>query len=217
MIPAIVHRIHLGPPQLFAEWCWGSSHANNPDWMHITHDDNTEWNMVGSVLGYSEVYAYKSDLMRLEALYRYGGIYIDTDVEVTRSFNPLINIDAPFAAWESLDTIGSAVIGAPAGHPEILKLIEYCIETIERDVVDSHIEYSHELDMFSPKVLTKFWSNNPNVLILPPASFYPYHWTEKDRASETYDAPYTYGVHHWNNSWGLGEAPEFDGPESNVG
>lgn len=35
-------------------------------------------------------YAFVSDVARVEALYQYGGVYMDTDVEVLKSFNPLL-------------------------------------------------------------------------------------------------------------------------------
>lgn len=36
-------------------------------------------------------YAFVSDIARIEALYQYGGFYMDTDVEVLKSFNPLLD------------------------------------------------------------------------------------------------------------------------------
>ena len=36
-------------------------------------------------------YAFVSDVARIEALYKYGGIYMDTDVEVLRTFNSLLD------------------------------------------------------------------------------------------------------------------------------
>ena len=36
-------------------------------------------------------YAFVSDVARIEALYQYGGFYMDTDVEVLKSFNPFLD------------------------------------------------------------------------------------------------------------------------------
>lgn len=36
-------------------------------------------------------YAFVSDVARIEALYQYGGIYMDTDVEVLKTFTPLLD------------------------------------------------------------------------------------------------------------------------------
>lgn len=204
MIPKIIHRVHIGPSQDFAEWCWDTSKKYNYDWEHVTHSnpDSLEWEFVGKYLGMSPTFAYKSDLMRLELLYKYGGVYIDTDVEVIRSFNPLLQHDSAFAAWESTDTIGSAIIGSPPGNKDVLDLIMYCVGAIEIESNNGVIEYGGHLKMFSPSVLTKLWKCNKDVLLLQPESFYPYHWTEKHRRYEDFSVNHnTYAVHHWNASW----------------
>jgi mannosyltransferase OCH1-like enzyme len=204
MIPKIIHRVHLGPPQEFAEKCWESSKIYNPDWEHVTHSSADEggWEMVGKYLDMSPAFAYKSDLIRLELLYKYGGIYIDTDVEVIKSFNHFSEYNCPFAAWESQYVIGSAVIGAPKNSPDVLDLIAYCIGSIELESKDGKIEYGGHLRMFSPSVLTKLWKMNSEVVLLDPQYFYPYHWEEKHRSSEDFSGnPYTYAVHHWSGSW----------------
>ena len=38
-------------------------------------------------------YAYVADYVRFYALYNYGGIYLDSDVEVLKSFDDLLNQD----------------------------------------------------------------------------------------------------------------------------
>lgn len=37
-------------------------------------------------------YAFVSDYVRLKALYEYGGIYLDTDIKILKSFNPLLKM-----------------------------------------------------------------------------------------------------------------------------
>ncbi|MCT0090508.1 glycosyltransferase, partial [Proteus mirabilis] len=38
-------------------------------------------------------WAFASDYIRLHALYNEGGIYLDTDIEVTNSFNEFLELD----------------------------------------------------------------------------------------------------------------------------
>jgi mannosyltransferase OCH1-like enzyme len=40
----------------------------------------------------SKKYAFAADYIRLHALYNYGGIYLDTDVEVLKSFDDLLDL-----------------------------------------------------------------------------------------------------------------------------
>jgi hypothetical protein len=44
--------------------------------------------------------------------------------------------------------------------------------------------------------------NRDDVALLPPGSFYPYHYTERHRRHEDHAAaPWTFGAHHWAASW----------------
>jgi mannosyltransferase OCH1-like enzyme len=58
----------------------------------------------------------KSDILRYELLRLFGGIYLDTDVEVIRPFDELLNIPF-FCGWESGEKIGTAIIGSIPFHP----------------------------------------------------------------------------------------------------
>lgn len=203
-IPKIIHRVHMGPPNDFAEYCWQSSKNKNLEWDHITHDDSdlSKFPMVGEFLDRSDCFAYKSDLMRLEILYNYGGIYLDTDVEILQSLDPFLQYTYPFAAWESGDTIGSAVIGSPPKNEQILEIIIYCLGSIIIESENKKIEYSGKLRMFSPSAITKLWKDNEAVRLLNSQSFYPYHWTEKNIIKKMpIDNPDTFGIHHWSGSW----------------
>ena len=41
-------------------------------------------------------YAFAADYIRLYALYNYGGIYLDMDVEVLKSYNPFLCLNTRF-------------------------------------------------------------------------------------------------------------------------
>ncbi|MDQ1086637.1 glycosyltransferase family 32 protein [Siphonobacter sp. SORGH_AS_1065] len=57
-------------------------------------------------------YAFVSDYVRVYVLYNYGGIYLDTDVEVINSFDELL-INKSFIGFEN-DHIGTGIIGSIA-------------------------------------------------------------------------------------------------------
>lgn len=61
-------------------------------------------------------YAFVSDYARLYVLQKYGGIYLDVDVEVIKSFDNILNEKMIIALEESGDVTG-AFIAAEAGHP----------------------------------------------------------------------------------------------------
>ena len=63
------------------------------------------------------------DYYRLKVLYEYGGIYLDTDVKVCKSFDELLNHNA-FLNFIFDCSVGSAIIGARPGNPLIKNLLE---------------------------------------------------------------------------------------------
>lgn len=69
-------------------------------------------------------YAFVSDYVRLYALYHFGGIYLDTDVEVIKSLDPFLKHGA-FAGFEEKWILSSGTMGASQHHPWIFELLEY--------------------------------------------------------------------------------------------
>lgn len=58
-------------------------------------------------------YAFVSDYARLFALYNYGGIYLDTDVEVCKDLDPLIESGLLTFGFEEFNYIATSTIIAP--------------------------------------------------------------------------------------------------------
>lgn len=69
-------------------------------------------------------YAMVSDVARLHALYHEGGIYLDTDIEIFKSFDPLLELDG-FICFQSKRTLLSAVIAAKPKHPWVKLLLSW--------------------------------------------------------------------------------------------
>ena len=67
-------------------------------------------------------WAFVSDYVRLHALKTYGGIYLDTDVEVFRSFDALLKNEA-FFGFESKDYLTTAVMACSKGSQIIESFI----------------------------------------------------------------------------------------------
>lgn len=70
-------------------------------------------------------YAFVSDYVRLWALKKYGGIYLDTDIEVVRDFSSLLNGHIAVFGFESEEKVMTAFIAAQADHPIINEFLEY--------------------------------------------------------------------------------------------
>jgi hypothetical protein len=207
MIPKIFHRVWIGAPNLEADSFWSNSKLVHKDWDHYSYSEDSldRFPISRELSSYCRVPAYVSDVIRLEALYIFGGFYVDADVEIIKSFDSLTKNDCIVVGWEDRteSAIGSAVIGAPARNKEILKLLTYTKEIIKKDSVNNKIEHHQLQRYFLPNLMTRLWADQNNILKMPRECFFPYDIGEKEE-KRNYDFSLnegTFSVHHWNLSW----------------
>lgn len=62
-------------------------------------------------------YAFAADYIRAYALYHEGGIYLDSDVELLKPFDPLLALPYFLCRETGSGCVEAAVAGAEAGHP----------------------------------------------------------------------------------------------------
>lgn len=106
MIPHIIHYTWLGGAPLppLAEKCIASWKHYMPDWEYKCWDESN-FDIAAAPLYVRQAYearkfAFVSDYVRLWALERYGGLYMDVDFEVYRPFDELMDEYAAFAGYE---------------------------------------------------------------------------------------------------------------------
>ncbi len=75
---------------------------------------------------------YIGDYYRLKAVYEYGGIYLDTDVKINKSFDDLLKHRA-FNNFIFDCSIGTAIIGSEKGNPFIKALMDMYDKTCFAD------------------------------------------------------------------------------------
>lgn len=104
MIPKIIHYCWFGRGEMpeLAKKCIASWHRCMPDWDYrLWNEDNFDINTVPYTKEAYEAgkYAFVSDYVRLWALYKEGGLYMDVDFEVYKPFDDLLCWNA-FAGYE---------------------------------------------------------------------------------------------------------------------
>lgn len=104
MIPKIIHYCWFGRGQMpdLALKCIESWHKYMPDYQYkLWNEDNFDVNSVSYVKEAYEArkFAFITDYVRLYALYTEGGIYMDTDVEVLKPYDDLLQLTA-FTGYE---------------------------------------------------------------------------------------------------------------------
>lgn len=148
-------------------------------------------------------FAFVSDVVRLYALYQYGGIYLDTDVEVIKSFDDLLE-NQGFAGFEDEAHISTAIIGARKGNKWIKEQLNYYASR-------NFISDDNELDMITNvQIISKNSTNNfgfiPNgkfqnlqdlFTIYPQDYFSP----KSPLTGKIMISNNTYTVHHFSGTW----------------
>ncbi|WP_037372378.1 glycosyltransferase family 32 protein [Anaerovorax odorimutans] len=69
-------------------------------------------------------YAFVSDYVRLYALYNYGGLYMDTDVEVLKNLDEFLKYPA-FSGFENPSFIPTGIMGSISKHPWVKRFLDY--------------------------------------------------------------------------------------------
>lgn len=209
MIPKIIH------------YCWFGQQAIPEDqkalieeWQQILPDYEIKlWNENNSPLNNrycqmalsSKKWANLSNFVRFHALLSEGGIYLDTDIKLLRSFDPLLHYKC-FLGFENDKevVINNAVIGSIPQHPFISK----CLQAFDAFNGD---EKAHEsAPLLVTNILKEEYHLNStdtqevgDVALLSKEYFYPIHWNEtyKLNSYENHITENTYCVHLWNKSW----------------
>ncbi len=131
MIPKIIHYCWFGRGEKskLINKCIASWKKYCPDYEIIEwNEDNFDVNMNEYVSGAykSKKYAFVADYARLYAMYNYGGIYFDTDVELIKSPDGLLDNEG-FAGFEDDRYVETATMGSEKGFGffgELLKLYD---------------------------------------------------------------------------------------------
>lgn len=195
-IPRILHRTVPTETSEEVERFWERACELHPGWEHRTWRDPldpAEWPLTATTWAACASGAQRAGLIRLEALVRDGGIYLDSDVELYRPLDSLLGVSA-FAGWEDRKTIPDAVIGACPHHPVFERMLEQAVRAVE---------LGFGAWESGPGITTAMLPNRSDVLLLPPGSFFPYHWGERSRRNDDHrnEQPWAFGAHHWAASW----------------
>jgi mannosyltransferase OCH1-like enzyme len=214
MIPKIIH------------YCWLSGDPIPPDYARcmetwkqkLTGYEFMLWDTnrfdIESVLWVKQafdtgLYACAADYIRLYAVYNYGGIYLDMDMEVVKPFDELLNTDIMLAyEYYGDEKIEAGCFGAKKGHEYIKK----CMESFEKTLL---VKPSRLPEIMKLAVSERYEAVNPIIapelmksVLKKCFSNENYHVYSRDyftaknmmtaRIEKTKN---TYAIHHWASKY----------------
>lgn len=203
MIPKKIHYCWFGgnelPPK--AKKCIESWQKYCPDYELI------EWNEESfdvNLNRYTQMcyeqgkYAFLSDYVRLKVVEEYGGIYFDTDVEVVKNFDDLLQFPA-FFGFEDISHVASGLgFGAEANNIVLKKMLEEYDNLLDgkQGVVGCPILNTKALEK-QGLVLNGELQKVCNAVIFPKEYFNPFEdYTGRLNRTEN-----TYSIHWYSKSW----------------
>ncbi len=200
-IPRIFHRIWLGGPEPVHHWQWMQSwRRHHPGWRIVTWTDHNLPPLRNQAyFDRATSLAQRSDIARYELLARFGGVYLDTDMEAFRPIDALLEGVEFFCAYEDEVWLNIAILGCLAHNGVMRTLVGELPASFEGNVGASINEQSGP--QFFTRVVNRLRSDpgGAPVAVFPSALFYPYHFSEPRRAGEAF--PDAYAAHHWSQSW----------------
>lgn len=203
MIPKIIHYCWFGgnPKPKMAEKCIASWKKNCPGWEII------EWNESNFDVnrnGYTRMcldqkkYAFLSDYVRLLVVSEHGGVYFDTDVELLKPIDKLLENEA-FFGFENPEFVNSGQGFGSAAHGTVIEAM-----LREYDFLLEGTEGIRGCPILNTAALEKLGlvrdgtkQTVAGALILPVDYMNPY----ESSTGRLYKTKNTLSVHWYNASW----------------
>lgn len=208
MIPKMIHYCWFGgaeKPSL-AKKCIASWKKFCPDYEII------EWNEtnidIQAMPDYvkeayeAQKWGFVPDYIRLWLVYTYGGIYLDTDVEIIKSFDQLLSLHA-FCGFESKEYVNFGLgFGAEKGNARIKKVMDSYLEMHFRNedgtlnLIPSPVLNTKALCECG-LIQNNSLQNLENMMVYPMEYFCPMDYQTR-LISKTKN---TYSIHRYSASW----------------
>jgi mannosyltransferase OCH1-like enzyme len=220
-IPKITHQIWVGTnpiPQKALDYRKKMIDLH-PGWNHMLW---TDMSLKRSGLNVNKTYylssntGHKSDILRYQLMYTYGGIYLDMDIDMQKNMNELRNNSAfviknPQVTIDVIpeEVVQNAVLGSCPKNVFFSfllgQLYTWCVKSQRRDLLITPSKSENCVTVktgpiFLSLMIKRFneFSGKNSIKILPSETFYPYSsfWKEEDRSF-----PMSFGIHRWWGTW----------------
>ena len=209
MIPKIIHYCWFGRGQMspLGQRCIKSWKKYHPEYEIMEwNEDNFDLNMYPYALeAYKErKFAFTADVCRLYALKKYGGIYVDTDIEFIKPIDESFLSDNAFSGTEDGLHVAAGIMGSVKDGQWITDLLDYY-------KIKSFYSENGDLDTTTiVQIITDFLNNDKGLFINNTiqnidgyCKIYPrdYFYPKDIETKKTIITPNTLCIHHYEGSW----------------
>jgi hypothetical protein len=140
--------------------------------------------------------------MRSYILLNYGGVYLDTDVELLKGLDELVAENDFFIGYETDFWFGCAILGAKKGHRIMREVYERYLTPCDKSNSDANmlcvLQFSASIKrLYNIKLDGKTAKIGDNVRLLSNDWFFPQNYiTRKTTITEN-----TMAIHHYSSTW----------------
>ncbi len=205
-IPKIIHQIWLGSklPELFMKYTrtWVEHHLDGWEYKLWTDEDVKQLTLHNQeYFDAAQNYALKADILRLELIYQFGGVYVDIDCECLQSLDILHHTYDFYVGIQPLDAyfvqLANGLFGAIPGHP----IVQHAIETV-KDNWDKRNPSAKAGPIHCTKSFFAVAGKGDTIdIALPATYFYPLGCFDKIIDKEKWIQQGAFSVHYWAKSW----------------
>ncbi len=213
-IPKIIHYCWFGgkPLPTLAKKCIKSWKKNLPDYNIMRWDENSfdvRSHQYTKEACEAVKWAFITDYVRLRALLEFGGVYMDTDIEIIKPIDQFLK-DPAFTCFEpsvghpNQMVIQTSLLGAEKGNAWVKKLLEYYENRKFLDKFGTPILVPNTIPLteitvreFGLKLNKEHQILKNSVVIYPKEYFCPITWS--DGSIEKTNN--THAIHHFAGSW----------------
>lgn len=202
-IPKVIHYCWFGgkPLPKSAEKCIKSWKKYCPDYEIIRWDESnfdTSCNPYCQYAFENKKWAFLTDYIRLKVVYENGGVYLDTDVELLKSLDKLLENSAYMGFQDDAEVNTGLGFAAEKGHPFIGENMRYYENLTDFSqlracpIITTELLLPHGLKVNSGEIQTV-----ADMTIYPSEYLCP----KNERSGLSEKTKNTYSIHHFDASW----------------